>query len=169
MDRVAQFIAVQNSIVYVSDKVVSDSLVSDKVVSDRVVSDSLVSSIVSVWKDICSHIDVQPHGIVFGDFSVIEKLFHVLNNYAANAYISVSPSMTINDVITTGRELFKRKNADYGDAFAGFGMVGVVVRMGDKIARLESLMNSGKALVDESIADTLIDLYNYSIMVLILK
>ena len=32
-----------------------------------------------------------------------------------------------------GLELFKRKNADYGDAFAEYGSVGVLVRMGDKI------------------------------------
>ena len=31
------------------------------------------------------------------------------------------------------RSLFERKNADYGDAFATYGSVGVIVRMGDKI------------------------------------
>ena len=29
-------------------------------------------------------------------------------------------------------DLFKKKNTDYGDAFANFGPVGVIVRMGDK-------------------------------------
>ena len=29
-------------------------------------------------------------------------------------------------------ELFRKKNADYGDAFAKFGPVGVIVRMEDK-------------------------------------
>ena len=35
-----------------------------------------------------------------------------------------------------GLELFKQKNKDYGDAFATYGTVGVLVRMGDKISRL---------------------------------
>ena len=35
-------------------------------------------------------------------------------------------------------ELFQRKNKDYGDAFANYGPVGVIVRMGDKINRLSS-------------------------------
>ena len=36
-------------------------------------------------------------------------------------------------------ELFSRKNTDYGDAFATYGTVGVIVRMGDKIQRLLSV------------------------------
>ena len=31
-----------------------------------------------------------------------------------------------------GYELFKKKNADYGDAFAKYGPVGVIMRMEDK-------------------------------------
>ena len=34
-------------------------------------------------------------------------------------------------VHTESLELFTRKNADYGDAFATYGPVGVIVRMGD--------------------------------------
>ncbi len=62
-------------------------------------------------------------------------------------------------------ELFRKKNADYGDAFATYGAVGVIVRMGDKISRLSSITNNGINLVDtESLRDTLIDLHNYSAM-----
>ena len=66
-------------------------------------------------------------------------------------------------------ELFKRKNKDYGDAFADFGPVGVLVRMGDKIRRMSSITKSGVILVDdESIRDTLIDLHNYAAMAVML-
>ena len=66
-------------------------------------------------------------------------------------------------------ELFKKKNADYGDAFATYGAVGVIVRMGDKISRLSSINNSNITLVnDESMKDTLMDLHNYSAMALML-
>jgi hypothetical protein len=68
-----------------------------------------------------------------------------------------------------GLELFKRKNADYGDAFATYGPVGVIVRMGDKIQRLTSVTKNGVALVDtEGLRDTLIDLHNYSAMAIML-
>lgn len=66
-------------------------------------------------------------------------------------------------------ELFKKKNADYGDAFAEYGPVGVIVRMGDKMKRLVSVSNSGVNLVDsESLRDTLIDLHNYAAMAIML-
>jgi len=68
-----------------------------------------------------------------------------------------------------GLELFKRKNADYGDAFANYGVVGVLVRMGDKISRLQSITTKSVSLVNsESLRDTLIDLHNYSAMAIML-
>ena len=67
------------------------------------------------------------------------------------------------------RVLFEKKNKDYGDAFANYGPVGVIVRMGDKINRLSSITNNVISLVDnESIRDTLIDLHNYSAMAIML-
>ena len=64
-----------------------------------------------------------------------------------------------------GLELFKKKNADYGDAFAKHGVIGVLMRIEDKIQRSMSITNNGIALVDdEGIRDTLIDLHNYAAM-----
>jgi len=72
-------------------------------------------------------------------------------------------------VQTEGLELFKKKNQDYGDAFAEYGMVGVLVRMGDKIKRLQSISNNKIALIDdEKMRDTLIDLHNYAAMAIML-
>ena len=63
------------------------------------------------------------------------------------------------------KELFTKKNQDYGDAFADYGTVGVLVRMGDKIRRFQSITNKGINLVeDEKLRDTLIDLHNYAAM-----
>ena len=65
--------------------------------------------------------------------------------------------------------LFKRKNQDYGDSFARYGPIGVVVRLGDKIERLSSITRTGITMVnDESVRDTLIDLHNYAAMAIML-
>lgn len=65
--------------------------------------------------------------------------------------------------------LFARKNKDYGDSFATYGPVGVLVRMGDKINRLQSISKNGVVMVnDESMRDTLMDLHNYSAMAIML-
>ena len=67
-------------------------------------------------------------------------------------------------------ELFRKKNADYGDAFAKHGLIGVLVRIEDKIQRALSISKNGIALVDdESLNDTLVDLHNYAAMALILR
>jgi DNA-binding protein YbaB len=62
-------------------------------------------------------------------------------------------------------ELFIKKNADYGDAFATFGVIGE-----DKIKRCISISSKNVQLVDdETLRDTLIDLHNYAAMALMLE
>ena len=83
--------------------------------------------------------------------------------------MSVCRLTQLRNIQRTCYELFKRKNADYGDAFATYGAVGVIVRMGDKISRLSSISTTNITLVnDESMKDTLMDLHNYSAMALML-
>jgi hypothetical protein len=66
-------------------------------------------------------------------------------------------------------ELFIKKNTDYGDAFAEFGLIGVLMRIEDKIKRSIHITNHGINLVsEESIKDTLLDLHNYAAMALML-
>jgi hypothetical protein len=66
-------------------------------------------------------------------------------------------------------DLFTRKNTDYGDAFAEFGVIGVLMRIEDKIKRSLSITKTGIHLVnDEGIRDTMLDLHNYAAMALML-
>ena len=68
-----------------------------------------------------------------------------------------------------GLELFRKKNQDYGDAFANYGAIGILVRMGDKISRLQSISSKNISLINtESLRDTLIDLHNYAAMAIML-
>ena len=66
-------------------------------------------------------------------------------------------------------ELFTKKNIDYGDAFAKYGVIGVLMRIEDKLQRSLSITKNGVNLInDEGIRDTLIDLHNYAAMALML-
>lgn len=66
-------------------------------------------------------------------------------------------------------ELFTKKNIDYGDAFAKHGVIGVLIRIEDKLQRSMSITKNGINLIkDERIQDTLLDLHNYAAMALIL-
>lgn len=66
-------------------------------------------------------------------------------------------------------ELFRKKNQDYGDAFADFGTIGVLVRINDKIRRSMNLTNNSVTCINtESLRDTLLDLHNYAAMAVML-
>ena len=73
------------------------------------------------------------------------------------------------DICKEINELYARKNHDYGDSFHQTfleeGLAMARIRLGDKLARFNTLTKSGDQQVnDESIRDTLIDLANYAIM-----
>lgn len=56
-----------------------------------------------------------------------------------------------------------RKQRDYGHQnIARFGRQGLMVRMHDKVARLENLLSSGRRPNNESIEDNIVDLIGYS-------
>jgi len=74
-------------------------------------------------------------------------------------------------------ELFKKKQSDYGPTNIGMGsriietdedversMIGLVVRMNDKVQRLMNLILDNKDPQNESVEDTLIDIANYAVM-----
>lgn len=65
-------------------------------------------------------------------------------------------------------ELLIKKNNDYGDSFSRqytkYGLVSALIRMDDKMRRLENLNKVGNAEVSESIADSLLDNAGYSLL-----
>jgi DNA-directed RNA polymerase delta subunit len=69
-------------------------------------------------------------------------------------------------------DIYKKKNKDYGNSFTDlyqkFGLTSSVIRLSDKLNRLENLCKTETIEVkDESINDTLMDLANYAILTLI--
>ena len=97
------------------------------------------------------------------------NVFNLTLQSPEKSEINLSRVSQMQLIQSEGLELFKIKNQDYGDAFANYGVVGVLVRMGDKIARLQSITKRSVSLVNsESLRDTLIDLHNYSAMAIML-
>lgn len=76
------------------------------------------------------------------------------------------------DVTIIMRNLYEKKNMDYGDSFsksfAKWGLPMSCIRLGDKLNRLESFAKGKEMQVtDESVVDTLMDLANYAIMTIV--
>lgn len=80
---------------------------------------------------------------------------------------------TFKDITLKMCKLYEEKNADYGNVFGQscdkYGLLSPIIRLNDKLARLENLANSETLanVKDESIEDTLIDIANYAVMTIL--
>lgn len=97
-------------------------------------------------------------------------MYVILNKFKKYIYIKMADRISqFTKVQKEALELFTKKNKDYGDAFAEFGTIGVIMRMRDKLSRYINISNLSIQLVDdEGIRDTLIDLHNYTAMAIML-
>jgi len=83
--------------------------------------------------------------------------------------------ITFKDVTDKLTKIYEEKNHFYGDSFektyAQFGLVSAVVRINDKVNRLNSLTALGGISIprEESIDDTLLDLANYAILTYLIR
>lgn len=61
-----------------------------------------------------------------------------------------------------------KKNHDYGNSasalYEKFGLISYIVRMNDKMNRVNTLINRETEVKDEKIEDTLLDLANYCLL-----
>lgn len=95
------------------------------------------------------------------------KVEHALRNLGQRPVLN-SNTQQFMDITTNMAKTYAAKNHDYGNSFDNsldkFGLIASIVRIGDKMNRLETLVNKKAQVKDESIKDTLLDLANYSIM-----
>lgn len=78
----------------------------------------------------------------------------------------------LEEIMNKNLELYKKKNADYGNSFAEvykeLGFESGLVQILHKVNRIKGIYKNGKAEVDgESIKDSLIDLANYALMTVV--
>jgi hypothetical protein len=79
--------------------------------------------------------------------------------------------LVVRDVYEQAQSLLLRKHEDYGPkniaGSPGGPLNGLRVRMWDKIARINHLMDSGATPENESLRDSFLDLMNYSAIALL--
>ena len=139
-----------------------------------------LNDFIILGQTIKNFIIVENDSIKILNINMLEELLYNLHNaslflYTAlinNCFVDCDKSKIIilfNKTRNDAFNLFKRKNSDYGDAFAIYGIIGIVVRLGDKFERLSCLSNKKfECCIDESINDTIIDIYNYTTMAVML-
>ncbi len=94
--------------------------------------------------------------------------FHL--NFFRPSLLGLSEPKAFKKLVREMTSLFRRKNADYGNAFRFWGIPGLGVRIGDKYFRLTQLSKKSykRKVADEKLPDTALDLANYGIMLLML-
>jgi len=139
--------------------------------SDTFTKYGLVNMLMQIETKLQQCISISKTGIhLVSDIGLKDTLLE-LHNYAALALHTGSTDRVehFKGIQLEALTLFIKKNADYGDAFAKYGLVGVLMRIEDKMQRGISISNSGINLVlDEGLMDTLLDLHNYAAMALML-
>lgn len=97
------------------------------------------------------------------------EIYH-LKHWATLSLISVAMLRKIKNFEYSEYSFFVKKTViakqkDYGpNNISRFGINGLVIRMHDKIARLENLISKNNLPQNESILDTLLDIIGYSIV-----
>lgn len=105
---------------------------------------------------------LQPKQIYDTLFNIALLSINYLGKYTSNT--SNTSNKSKSQIMDENRTLFHKKNADYGNSFQDFELIGILVRLNDKINRIVSLDNTSPYIHDEKIEDTMNDLYNYSII-----
>lgn len=94
----------------------------------------------------------------------IKPVFDKVKNTAFFKILEINKT-SIDSILDESFNLGVSKNNDYGsENILKFGIIGIIVRLGDKIARYKNL-STNKAeqkVKDESLKDTLMDIINYA-------
>ena len=104
----------------------------------------------------------------YGDDNSLDRLQELYNNLPANTGTKIDDDF-IRDVwsiLDSAGNLLIRKHSDYGPKniahSPGGALNGLRVRMWDKVARINNLLDSRVSPSNESLRDSFIDLLNYS-------
>lgn len=100
-----------------------------------------------------------------------EILYNIIQELNDMRHIFGSESGEFRDITNSMIQTYQAKNQDYGNSFEKtldrFGLVASIIRLSDKMNRIESLSQKKAKVESESIEDTLLDLANYAIMTVI--
>ena len=101
--------------------------------------------------------------------NIYETLFNIVI-LTLNFLQIQDPTKTHISITNENKKLFEKKNNDNGNSFEDFELIGILVRLNDKINRLITILKQPRTQkVNESSLDTLNDLYNYGIIGLMYK
>lgn len=123
-----------------------------------------------LYEDLVGRLQYALESGVSGEaMTPIKGVIHALKQLGQRPVLEDNVQQFMN-ITANMAKTYAAKNHDYGNSFDQsldkFGIIAAIVRMGDKMNRLESLAVKKAEVKDESIKDTLLDLASYSVMTL---
>tara|TARA_Y100000389_G_C17256077_1_gene410574 strand:- start:95 stop:583 length:489 start_codon:yes stop_codon:yes gene_type:complete len=128
---------------------------------------SYLENVRKIKKQILNNLSICARSVIIQEQSQSTLKDCLIELASSSLYIlSQIKGISSQNIIYDNTELFERKNSDYGNSFVDFELIGVIVRLNDKINRILNLgdVDPESMRVDEKIEDTINDLYNYCII-----
>ena len=130
--------------------------------------DEYINNIEKNQKNIINNINKNKNRIeLINEEKIFGELFK-LGMYSLNI-LQIIVKKDVENIINENMELFIKKNKDYGDSFKDFELIGILVRLNDKINRIKTINNKKFINIDEKMEETINDLYNYCVIGLMYK
>lgn len=130
--------------------------------------DEYIKNIEKNQKNIINNINKNKNKIeLTNEDKIFGELFK-LSMYSLNI-LQIIVKKDVENIINENMELFIKKNKDYGDSFKDFELIGILVRLNDKINRIKTINNTKSINIDEKMEETINDLYNYCVIGLMYK
>jgi hypothetical protein len=121
---------------------------------------NIITNCQSIYLDSISRSNIK---IEIKNLSIIFKQLYIICIHSLNV-LEDKLNKSKNDIINDNKTLFINKNKDYGNSFKDFELIGILIRLNDKINRLKTICKNDKINIDEKIEDTINDLYNYCVI-----
>ena len=134
---------------------------------NKFIHDDIDSSLVMDFDKCDKLLQISFRKILIGVIDPIDvkSVFDKVKNTALFKVLELNKA-SIDSILNEAFNLGVRKNNDYGsDNILKFGIIGLIVRLGDKISRYKNLSmnkNIEQQVKDESLKDTLMDIINYA-------
>jgi len=128
----------------------------------------LIENFIYNGEKIKNNMSITNLNIKVNDLELLKIYLYDLIYNILDWYMLKYSHLTPDVCIIKCRNTFLKKNRDYGNAFMDYILIGIIVRLGDKIKRIESLIKSNNEPNYESIEDNMLDSFNYCIIGLML-
>jgi len=129
---------------------------------DNMLNENTLDELNKIKFELLNSANISKFNIEINELNIRNILFKIC--WLSLSHFLYKKLLNYDETIKICRDIFIKKNKDYGNAFVDYNVIGILVRMGDKINRIDNLKNNKPKVVDENIDDTFLDLFNYSVL-----